>query len=391
MIDFVERRFVYLLISLVMLIVAIVALAAFRIQPGLEFSSGTRMTLAFSKPVSEAELRQKLSDLGYTEAVIQDTNLPSYDLTSAGILPADRIAAMDKALKDKFGPSAVFLHTAEQGGNTVGTITLSRSVQQADVEAALRSAGIATTGIQKASSPAFLVRTKTIEQGTGGADASSSARGKFEATLRSSFGDFGEFDFYSVSAAVASGVVQKAVLAVVVASIAILLYVSYAFRRMPRPFRWGTCAVIALVHDVLFVLGTFAILGKVLGVEVDAMFITGALTVVGYSVHDTIVVFDRIRENMGRGISKDFVVTVNSSIMETLGRSLNTSLTTLFVLLALFLIGGVTIRYFILVMLLGIIVGTYSSIFVASQLLVVWERKEWRRFVGWLPFLRPAA
>ena len=186
----------------------------------------------------------------------------------------------------------------------------------------------------------------------------------------------------SVSAVVASQTARYAIIAVIVAAVGILLYITFAFRRMPNPFRWGTCAVIALLHDILLVLGVFSILGKLIGVEVDTLFITGMLTVAGYSVHDTIVVFDRIRENMIKGVSADFEKVVNYSISQTLGRSLNTSLTVLFVLLALFLLGGATIHYFTLVLLIGVTTGTYSSVCNASQLLIVWENHEWGRFIG---------
>jgi preprotein translocase subunit SecF len=162
-----------------------------------------------------------------------------------------------------------------------------------------------------------------------------------------------------------------------------MVYIAWAFRRVPRPFRWGVCAIIALLHDLLVVIGIFSILGWLLNVQVGSLFITGVLTVAGYSVHDTIVVFDRIRENMLKGTNKDFEKTVDFSVNETFVRSLNTSLTVLFVLLALFLIGGTTIHYFVLVLLIGVITGTYSSICNASALLVVWENNEWRRFIPW--------
>jgi preprotein translocase subunit SecF len=142
---------------------------------------------------------------------------------------------------------------------------------------------------------------------------------------------------------------------------------------------------------VFAIVGIFSILGRLAGVEVDALFITGLLAVVGYSINNTVVIFDRIRENMLKGISRDFAETVNSSIVETLGRSLNTALTTLFVLLALFLFGGATIHYFVLILLLGVIIGTYSSICISGPLLVVWEKGEWGRLSSWLPFVkRPA-
>jgi len=191
-------------------------------------------------------------------------------------------------------------------------------------------------------------------------------------------------DYNTISPIIAADTARNAGIAVLIACVAMLLYIAWAFRRMPNPLRWGTCAVIALVHDVLIVLGTFAILGQVANVEVNAMFITAVLTIVGYSINNIVVVFDRIRENKTRGISPDFSVVVNSSIMETLIRSLNTSLTTICVILALLLFGGSTIHYFVLALLIGVLVGTYTSLFIASPLLVVWEKGEWREILPWL-------
>ena len=195
-------------------------------------------------------------------------------------------------------------------------------------------------------------------------------------------------DYYLASPTVGAKAARSAVIAVIVAAIAMLLYIVWAFRRMPKPFRWGSCAVIALVHDVFITVGIFSLMGLLAGVEIDALFITGLLTIVGYSINNIVVVFDRIRENKAKGISSDFALTVNSSIVETLGRCLNTSLTTLFVILALFLFGGATIHYFVLVLLLGVIIGTYDSICVAGQLLVVWEKGEWSALLPWAK--RPA-
>ncbi|MEA1872011.1 MAG: protein translocase subunit SecF [Chloroflexota bacterium] len=195
-------------------------------------------------------------------------------------------------------------------------------------------------------------------------------------------------DYYLVSGTVAGKTARNAVIAVIIAAVAMLFYIVWAFRRMPSPFRWGTCAIIALIHDVFIIVGIFSILGWLAGVAIDALFITGLLAVVGYSINNTVVVFDRIRENVSRHISPDFAETVNDSLIETLGRCLNTAMTTLFVLLALFLFGGATIHYFVLVLLLGVIIGTYSSICISSQLLVVWEKREWRAL---LPFTKRTA
>ncbi|MGI5837889.1 MAG: protein translocase subunit SecF, partial [Chloroflexota bacterium] len=185
---------------------------------------------------------------------------------------------------------------------------------------------------------------------------------------------------------IASEIVRNAIIAVAAASVGILLYIAYAFRRVKNSFRWGTCAVLALVHDALIVLGTFSILGRVFHIELDSLFITAVMTVIGFSVHDTIVVFDRIRENYGRRSGDRLENIVNHSIMQTIGRSLNTSITTLLVLIALYMFGGVTIQNFVLALIIGIVVGTYSSIFVAASLLVVWEYGElkagWKRLFG---------
>ena len=181
-----------------------------------------------------------------------------------------------------------------------------------------------------------------------------------------------------VGPSVAGQTTLMAFLAVVAASVFILLYVWFSFRKVPKAWRYGTCAIIALLHDVLVVLGIFSILGVLFSIQVDALFITGLLTVIGFSVHDTIVVFDRIRENMQRRTTETFEEVVNASLIQTMARSLNTSLTVLLTLLALTLFTGVgtSIFSFTLTLLIGIFSGTYSSIFNASMLLVIWENGE---------------
>ena len=146
-------------------------------------------------------------------------------------------------------------------------------------------------------------------------------------------------------------------------------------RKKRSPWRFGICAIVALLHDVLLVVGVFAILGKFLSVEIDTLFVTALLTVIGFSVHDTIVVFDRIRENLLKNVGRRFTDVANLAVVQTLGRSLNTSLTVVFVLTALLLFGGETIKWFVVALLVGVISGTYSSIFNATALLVWWEEK----------------
>lgn len=186
--------------------------------------------------------------------------------------------------------------------------------------------------------------------------------------------------FTSVSASVGSEVTRAAGVAIFMAALAILGYIWYAFRGVEHSFRYGTAAIIAMLHDVLVVLGVEAMLGYFLGWEADALFLTALLTVIGFSVHDTIVVFDRIRENSHVYRRIDYETLVNHSTIQTLDRSINTQLTVMFTLLALALFGGETIRHFVIILLVGIFSGTYSSIFNASPILVVWENREWKNW-----------
>ncbi len=185
--------------------------------------------------------------------------------------------------------------------------------------------------------------------------------------------------FETVGPVVGKELTQKALLAIGIASLAIVVYIAWAFRQVPKPYsawKFGLSAVVALLHDALVVLGIFSLLGHFLGVEIDALFVTAMLTVIGFSVHDTIVVFDRVRENLPKMAGKSFAEVVDFSLSETLVRSLNTSLTVILTLLALLLFGGESIRWFVAALLIGITSGTYSSIFNASPLLVLWEPKK---------------
>ncbi len=194
--------------------------------------------------------------------------------------------------------------------------------------------------------------------------------------------------FDSVGPSIGIEVAQQAAGAIAFAAIFILIYITYAFRGVPNARRFGIAAIIAMLHDVAVVIGMEAILGHFLGWEVDALFLTALLTVIGFSVHDSIVVFDRIRENQRLHRSLDFEVLVNHSIVQTLDRSINTQLTVMLTLLALLLFGGVTTRHFVTILLIGVFSGTYSSIFNASPILVVWENREWQR---WFRRKSPAA
>ena len=305
MIDFAGKKQWFFLGSAIVIIIMIISLAAFKLQPGIDFSGGTSMTLSFTPQVEQNQLRQELTALGYPEAIVQ------------------------------------------------------RSENN------------------------FFIRIKEI---------SPEAKEVLISGLETGFDtEILVLDYNAISPVIATHTARNAGIAVLIAAVAMLFYIVWAFRRMPSPFKWGTCAIIALIHDVLIILGIFAILGQVANVEVNAMFITAVLTIVGYSINNTVVVFDRIRENKTRGISPDFAVTVNSSLTETLARSLNTSLTTLCVVLALLLFGGATIHYFVLALLFGLLAGTYSSLCIAGPLLVIWEKKEWSQLFPWLSFPKKSA
>lgn len=316
MIDFVGKRYLYFLISALIILPGVISLLLpGGLRPGIDFSSGSIMTIRFEQPVDQSALREEFANLGHPEAIVQRT-----------------------------------------GGEDSHT---------------------------------FLVRTlplKGEQKDASGQVVEVSERQKVADVLKQKLGSLEVLSFDSVSPIIAAEIVRNAAIAVAAASVGILLYIAYAFRRVRNSFRWGTCAVIALVHDSLVVLGAFSILGRIFHIELDSMFITAVLTVIGFSVHDTIVVFDRIRENYGRRMGDSLENIVNHSLMQTLARSLNTSMTVLLVLVALYLFGGVTTRNFVLALIIGIVAGTYSSIFVASQLLVVWERGEvkaaWRRLFG---------
>jgi len=227
--------------------------------------------------------------------------------------------------------------------------------------------------------PSALIRTKSLDANTG-----EQQQRNVRAAMQAEYGTSMQFEqVQSVGATVSQESTRSAVIAVLGACVAILIYLTVAFRKAPHPIRYGVCALAAMLHDVLVVLGIASILGELLGLEVDALFLTALLTVISFSVHDTIVVFDRIRENLiTRRSGEAFEDIVNHSIVQTLPRSINTQLTSMFTLTALLLFGGTSIRNFVAILLIGLISGTFSSIFNAAQLLVVWENHEWTRWFG---------
>jgi preprotein translocase subunit SecF len=225
---------------------------------------------------------------------------------------------------------------------------------------------------------AAIVRTKALSS-----EAPEADRQRVTEALTARYGTVEIARLDNVGAILSQESTRNAVIAVAGASLAILLYLTWAFREAPHPMRYGVCSVVAMLHDVVLMLGLAALLGVFFDVEVDVLFVTALLTILAFSVHDKIVIFDRIRENLlKRRPGEEFDELVNLSIVQTLPRSINTQLTPLYTLTALLLFGGDTISNFVIVLLIGLVSGTYSSIFIAPQLLVIWEHGEWRRWFG---------
>jgi len=306
MFDFVRNRRYFYLFSAVLILPGLVSLILpGGLNPGIDFTSGTIMTMQFQRPeiIEQQDVRDELSKLGHGEAIVQ--------------------------------------RASGESPNT------------------------------------FVVRTRPLQQAATdeSGQTGTSEREKIEQALTARFGPMQILNLDQVSALIAEEIVRYAIIAVGAASVFILLYLWWAFSKVSHPVRYGATAVMALLHDVLVVLGIFSILGRIFPaqVEIESTFIVAVLTVIGFSVHDTIVVFDRIRENFIRRPGEHFEDVVNHSLAQTLTRSLNTSLTVLLTLVVLLLFGGSTIFTFVLALLIGIGTGTYSSIFVASMLLVSWQ------------------
>ena len=255
------------------------------------------------------------------------------------------------------------------GGSLLDLQFTTQAPPPAEVKAIYDQFGFTDAQVQSTQNNGLQIRTQSMDD---------TKKEEIEVALREKFGDFIELSFGNVSATIGGEVVLRAAQTVLIAAFGIMLYLWFAFRQVPHAFRYGVAAIIAMLHDVLVTIGAAALFGKLFGWQVDSLYLTALLTVIGFSVHDTIVVFDRVRENLIQMRGERFDKVVNFSIIQTLNRSINTQLTVVFTLLALILFGGVTIRHFVTIMLIGLLSGTYSSIFNASQILVVWENREWR-------------
>ncbi|MEZ4665588.1 MAG: protein translocase subunit SecF [Thermomicrobiales bacterium] len=263
-------------------------------------------------------------------------------------------------------------------GGTIWEIQFDKSVSTEEVKNVLAQYGVDDSVVQTSSEDGGTDNVAIIrmeEMAT-----PSELKTQLTEALTDEIGPFTELQISTVGSSVSDQVATRSILAIAVASLGILAYIAFAFRNTQRPLHYGAAAIIGMLHDVFLVLGVFSILGWLFGVQVDALFVTAILTIIGFSVHDTIVVFDRIRENLARQSDPTFEGIVNYSLAQTIVRSVNTSLTVVFTLLALFLFGGESTRTFVLALLIGVISGTYSSIFNAAQILVSWEEHDFRKW-----------
>jgi preprotein translocase subunit SecF len=263
-------------------------------------------------------------------------------------------------------------------GGALQELRFLQNILPAEVRQVFVNQGYGDTIVQTAGDGSTaLIRSKFLDNET---------KVQLQNALRDTIGSFEELRFAAVGPTIGSEVTRAAGIAVLAASGVILLFIWWAFRNVPHSFRYGACAIAAMIHDVLVVCGLFALAGLFLGWEVDALFLTALLTVIGFSVQDSIVVFDRIRENIPKRRGEDYETIVNRSLLETVHRSLATQLNAIFVLIAILLFGGATIRQFVAVLLVGLLSGTYSSIFIAAPLLVTWQKGEignfFRRLLG---------
>ena len=253
------------------------------------------------------------------------------------------------------------------------TVKFENDINSSQIESQFNKIGLDSPSIQSMGDKTFFIRTEKLSDFDVDNNDSTVSRSDLEKSIEEIDSDAEIIEIESVGTKVAEGTVRNSIIAVSVASFFVMLYVLYAFRRLEKSYRFAFSAVLTLVHDVVLVTGIYSLLGHIFGLQVNSVFIVALLTVIGYSVNDTIVIFDRIRENQIKFPDNKYSSNINISINESIIRSLGTSITTLLVLFSMLILGGSTLREFIVVLILGVIVGTYSSIFIASQFLIIWE------------------
>ena len=415
-IDLVRSRRWWFIISGVLISASLIL---FLIPPGLvrgiEFSSGTSMLLKFSSPqVQQSELRQAFAELGHEEARIQSTGEREFLIKTdqldipegsfSEVVPESNYQSSSLMEPAQRSPEGTLL--TGDSANSVGTVFVRAALNNdpCDLYAVRAEVPVLTElrvfskvncpdgqnfevlangvigWISEYSIHSFVPNPVGAVVSAEDDITDLGERTVIENYLEEQFGPFTILEFSTVSPVVSSAAVRNATLAIVIATLFIMMYVRFAFSTVPKPSRYAVCAIVALIHDTIIVIGAFSLFGKLFGAEINLMFVTGILTAIGFSVHDSIVVFDRIRENISASPQSSLSENVNSALLQTMARSLNTSLTLLLPIGALLLLGGDTIQSFLLAILVGVIVGTYSSIAIAAQLLVAWEQGDLSRW-----------
>jgi preprotein translocase SecF subunit len=350
----------------------------------IDYTGGTEWVIRFQDPnVTPAQVKAALADLGLENSSVVSTSTGFLDIKTIPIglstpppqatpppqvTPAPSTSAASSGAAPPSG-SAQASSSATASGSAVPSPSVAPSPSRSpSTSPAPSGSPVPSTSPGASPSPSAAVGNTEIP--------TSGRLGEIATALQQRFGPIAQQNsLTTIGPVVSSDLIGQALVLILVGSIGILLWITFRFRDV----KFGVTALVALVHDVIVVVGTFAILGTLFGVEIDALFVTAMLTVIGFSVHDTIVVFDRVRENKARHAGEPFADIVNHSILQTFGRSITTSFTVVLTLLALLLFGGSATTYFVLALLIGIISGTYSSIFNAAPLLVVWQEWEDRR------------
>jgi len=399
LLDFVSKRKWFFLASGIIIVAGIIALIVSGLNLGLEFSSGTTMTIVFKDTVEQGALRTALADLEHSNAIIQRSPQDAFLVQGLALSAGQNERDKEKAqlidnLQTKYGTTIRIAEFGSlgnatagnttpgnetQGNATSGNMTLAlifgKPVAPGDLSNELETLGYTGLGIEQTTLDLYLVRTKTV---------STVEQVQIQQALDQKFGSMDYLDFATISPEVSGQRVKYNIYAIIAASVAILLYMAWAFRKLASPFLYGACAIVALVHDILLMLAVFVIFR----IEIDSMFIIAILTIIGFGVNNVIVVFDRLRESKVLESRFDLATRVNMGITETITRSINTSLTVLFTLFALYAFGGSTIHNFMLALIVGVVASTYSSLFIAGQLLVSWESGDFGKLFSWLPIRR---
>ena len=363
-------------------------------QEGLKFSidytGGTEWQIHFANPGATVDgIKAILADQKLADSTVTVDSKGVFDIKTKPIGLATPPPTPTPVIT--LAPSGSPGASASASAAATPTPASSATAGASGSAAASASGGASATPAPSASgsatpSPSPSPSVTPVPSPSGPNLPSSGQLGDVATALQAKFGPIDSQPLLTtVGPVVSADLIAQAFQLIIVGAIGILLWITFRFRDV----KFGVSALVALVHDVVVVVGTFAILGTLFGIEIDSLFVTAMLTVIGFSVHDTIVVFDRIRENKARHAGEPFAAIVNHSVLQTFGRSINTSFTVVLTLLALLLFGGASVRVFVLALLLGIISGTYSSIFNASPILVVWQEWEDRRKARALAASRP--